>query len=122
MLRHKLGLLAQRPDPDAGSHGETFLNLMQKRLKPGGLYLLDEPETPLSPQRQLALLSLLKQRLAEDCQFIVATHSPILMALPGAEIWLFEAAAIRTVPWNEVEHVALTRAFLANPGRFLDKL
>ncbi len=109
-------------DPDAGSHGETFLNLMQKRLKPGGLYLLDEPETPLSPQRQLALLAILKRALAEDCQLIIATHSPILMALPGAAIWLFEGGQIRPVAWDEVEHVALTRAFLANPRRFLDKL
>jgi len=109
-------------DPDAGSHGETFLKLMTARLKPGGLYLLDEPETPLSPQRQLALLSLLKQRVAEDCQFIIATHSPILMALPGAAIWLFEDGAIRPVAWDEVEHVALTRSFLANPERFLKRL
>jgi predicted ATPase len=109
-------------DPDAGSHGETFLALMQTRLKPGGLYLLDEPETPLSPQRQLALLALLKRAVAEDCQFIIATHSPILMALPGAAIWLFEAGRIRPVAWDETEHVALTRAFLAHPGRFLDKL
>ena len=122
MLRHTLGPLAQRPDPDAASHGETFLALMQTRLKPGGLYLLDEPETPLSPQRQLALLSLMKRCVAEDCQFIVATHSPILMALPGAAIWLFEGGRIRPVAWDETEHVALTRAFLASPGRFLDKL
>jgi predicted ATPase len=109
-------------DPDAGSHGETFLKLMQQRMRPGGLYLLDEPETPLSPQRQLVLLSLLKQRVAEDCQFIIATHSPILMALPGAAIWLFEGGAIKPVAWDEVEHVALTRAFLANPKRFVDRL
>jgi predicted ATPase len=109
-------------DPDAGSHGETFLNLMAQRVRPGGLYLLDEPETPLSPQRQLALLSLLKQRVAEDCQFIIATHSPILMALPDASIWLFEKGRIRPVAWDEVEHVALTRAFLANPERFLKQL
>jgi len=124
VARGQKGALAANygADPDAGSHGETFLDLMQTRLKPGGLYLLDEPETPLSPQRQLALLSLLKQRLAEDCQFIIATHSPILMALPGAEILLFDAGTIRPVPYDEVEHVALTRAFLANPGRFIEKL
>jgi predicted ATPase len=109
-------------DPDAGSHGETFLALMQKRLKPAGLYFLDEPETPLSPQRQLALLAILKRAVAEDGQFAIATHSPILMALPGAAIWQFEAGRIRPVAWDETEHVALTRAFLADPGRFLDKL
>jgi predicted ATPase len=124
VARGQKGALAANygDDPDAGSHGETFLNLMGQRVRPGGLYLLDEPETPLSPQRQLALLSLLKQRVAEDCQFIIATHSPILMALPGASIWLFEAGHIRPVAWDEVEHVALTRAFLANPERFLREL
>ncbi len=109
-------------DPDAGSHGETFLALMQKRLKPAGLYFLDEPETPLSPQRQLALLAILKRAVAEECQLVIATHSPILMALPGAAIWLFEKGRIRDVAWDETEHVALTRAFLASPRRFLDKL
>ena len=109
-------------NPDAGSHGETFLALMQKRLKPAGLYFLDEPETPLSPQRQLALLAILKRAVAEDCQCVIATHSPILMALPGAAIWLFEGGRIRPVAWDETEHVALTRAFLASPRRFLDKL
>lgn len=124
VARGQKGALAARygDDPDAGSHGETFLNVMQERIKPGGLYLLDEPETPLSPQRQLALLALLKARLAEECQFIIATHSPILMALPGAEILLFEGGAVRPVAWDDVEHVSLTRSFLANPGRFLDKL
>lgn len=124
LARSQKGALAAAygDDPDAGSHGETFLALMQARLKPGGLYLLDEPETPLSPQRQLALLALLKRGVAEDCQFIIATHSPILMALPGAAIWLFEGGRIRPVAWDETEHVALTRAFLAHPGRFLDKL
>lgn len=109
-------------NPDAGSHGETFLALMQKRLKPAGLYFLDEPETPLSPQRQLALLAILKRAVAEDCQCVIATHSPILMALPGAEIWLFAGGRIRPVQWDETEHVALTRAFLANPERFLKRL
>lgn len=109
-------------NPDGRSHGETFLAVLQERLKPGGLYFLDEPETPLSPQRQIALLALLKDAIGEDCQFIVATHSPILMALPGAEIWLFENGTIRAVGWEDVEHVSLTRAFLANPQRFLDRL
>jgi len=124
VARGQKGALARAygDDPDAGSHGETFLRVMQERIRPGGLYLLDEPETPHSPQRQLALLALLKQRVAEDCQFVIVTHSPILMALPGAEILLFEGGTIRPVAWDAVEHVALTRAFLANPGRFLDKL
>jgi len=109
-------------DPDARSHGESFLDLLKGRLQPPGLFFLDEPETPLSPARQLALLSLLKALVAEGCQFVIATHSPILMALPGAVILLLENGEIRDVAWEEVEHVSLTRSFLANPDSFLRHL
>jgi predicted ATPase len=109
-------------DADARSHGEGFLNLFQSRFVPGGLYLLDEPEAPLSPQRQLALLSMLKEMTGQDSQFVIATHSPILMALPGADILSFDHAPIRRVPYDEVEHVSLTRDFLNNPEAFLRRL
>ncbi|HEX8720056.1 MAG TPA: AAA family ATPase [Pyrinomonadaceae bacterium] len=109
-------------DADARSHGESFLNLFQSRFVPGGLYLLDEPEAPLSPQRQLALLALLKGMTGQDSQFVVATHSPILMALPGADILSFDRAPVRRVRYDEVEHVSLTRDFLNNPEAFLRHL
>jgi predicted ATPase len=109
-------------NPDGRSHGETFLALLATRLTPGGLYFLDEPEAPLSPARVLSLLALLKDRVEHDCQFIVATHSPILMALPEATILHFESDTVRPVAWDEVEHVRLTRDFLADPGRFLRHL
>lgn len=109
-------------DPDARSHGETFLHLLQQRLHPRGLYFLDEPETPLSPTRVLALLAILRDRAAEDCQFVVATHSPILMALPGAEILLLEGDAITPIRYDEAEHVRITRAFLDDPESFLRRL
>ncbi|HVF67456.1 MAG TPA: AAA family ATPase [Pyrinomonadaceae bacterium] len=109
-------------DADARSHGEGFLNLFQSRFVPGGLYLLDEPEAPLSPQRQLALLSMLKGMVEQDSQFVIATHSPILMALPGADILSFDHAPVRRVPYDEVEHVSLTRDFLNNPEAFLRRL
>ena len=109
-------------DADARSHGESFLHLFQSRFVPGGLYLLDEPEAPLSPQRQLALLSMLKGMAEADSQFIVATHSPILMALPGADILSFDYAPVRRVAYDEVEHVSLTRDFLNNPEAFLRRL
>jgi len=109
-------------DADARSHGEAVLQLLRSRLVPGGLYLLDEPETPLSPLRQLALLSLLQEMIARDCQFVVATHSPILMALPGATILVFEEGRIERRDWDEVEHVALTRDFLRDPEAFLRRL
>jgi predicted ATPase len=109
-------------EPDARSHGETFLHLLQQRLVPGGLYFLDEPEIPLSPTRVLALLAILRDRVAARCQFVIATHSPILMALPGADIRLIEDDAIAPVAYPDVEHVRLTRAFLDDPESFLRRL
>jgi predicted ATPase len=109
-------------DADARSHGESFLHLFRSRFAPGGLYLLDEPEAPLSPQRQLALLSMLKEMVAQDAQFVIATHSPILMALPGAAILSFDRAPVREVSYEEVEHVTLTRDFLNHPESFLRRL
>ncbi|MBY0491670.1 MAG: AAA family ATPase [Gemmatimonadaceae bacterium] len=109
-------------DPDARSHGEAFLNFFQERLVPRGLYLLDEPEAALSPQRQLTLLAMMFDLVAEGAQFIVATHSPILLAYPGARIYSFDDGAIDTIDWEQTEHVRLTRDFLANPERYLRNL
>lgn len=107
---------------DARSHGESFLALFQDRFVPGGLYLLDEPEAPLSPIRQVGLLALLREMIAQNAQFIIATHSPILMALPEAEILHFDQGRIRKADFNELEHVTLTRDFLNNPQSFLKNL
>lgn len=109
-------------DADARSHGESFLNIFQARFVPGGLYLLDEPEAPLSPQRQLALLYLLKGMIEQDAQFIIATHSPILMAFPGASILDFNNYPVAEVAYDELEHVTLTRDILNNPQAFLRHL
>lgn len=104
------------------SHGESFLDLFKARFHSGGLYILDEPEAPLSPINQLALISLMKQMLAEEAQFIIATHSPILMAFPGAEILSIEGGQLKKVVYDELEHVTLTRDFLINPESFLRHL
>lgn len=109
-------------NPDARSHGEAFLNFFQQRLVPRGLYLLDEPEAALSPQRQLTLLAMMFDLVAEGAQFIIATHSPILLAYPGARIYSFDDGAIETTEWEQTEHVRLTRDFLANPERYLRNL
>jgi predicted ATPase len=109
-------------DLDASSHGESFLRLFQSRFVPGGLYLLDEPEAPLSPQSQLALLSMLGDMVRQDAQFIVATHSPIVLAFPGARIYSFDDGAVRETEYESLEHVRLTREFLNEPGRFLRHL
>ena len=109
-------------NPDGFSHGETFLNVLKGRIVPAGLYLLDEPETPLSPSRILALIALIKDGVAQGSQFIIATHSPMLMALPDSEIFEFSAQGIARIAWDETEHVKLTRAFLADPQKFLRRL
>jgi predicted ATPase len=109
-------------NPDARSHGESFMKLFESRLVPGGLYLLDEPEAALSPLRQLSFLSLMKQMVAQDCQFLIATHSPILMAFPEAQILNFDAPPIHEMDYDEIEHVRLTRAFLRDPQAFVRRL
>lgn len=109
-------------DPDARSHGETFLNLLEKRLGVEGLYFLDEPEAPLSPLRVLSLISLLKQVVADGSQLVIATHSPILMAFPGAEILVFEGDQLTKTAWADLDHVRLTRAFLNDPESYLRRL
>jgi len=109
-------------NPDARSHGEAFLNLFHGRFVPGGLYLLDEPEAALSPQSQIGLLALLLHMVHQNAQFIIATHSPILLAYPGARIYSFDHQPVETVEYVDVEHVKLTRDFLNDPGRFIRQL
>lgn len=109
-------------NPDGKSHGETFLALLQRRLAPRGLYFLDEPETPLSPTRVLALMAMLAEAVGQGSQFIIATHSPILMAQPGAVILLADAEGLRPAEWGELEHVRVTRAFLNGPEAVLARL
>jgi len=106
-------------DPDAVSHGQAFLRLFGARLAPGGLYLLDEPEAALSPQSQLGLLAMMSASVAEGSQFVVATHAPILMAIPGATVLSFDDVPVRAVPFEEVASVRLVRDFLAAPERYL---
>jgi predicted ATPase len=107
---------------DARSHGESFLALFQARFVPDGLYLLDEPEAPLSPIRQLALISIIKNMITQNGQFIIATHSPILMAFPEARILDFDGGRIHPARYDELEHVRLMRDFLQDPDAFLRKL
>ena len=107
---------------DARSHGECFLDLFKTRFVPGGLYLLDEPEVPLSPLRQLTLISILKEMIEQDAQFVIATHSPILMAFPGAVILSFDGHGIQPVEYVQLEHVTITRTFLNSPDSFLRHL
>ncbi len=109
-------------DLDANSHGESFLKLFRERFVPGGLYLLDEPEAALSPQSQLGFMTMMRDMVDQDSQFLIATHSPILMAIPGARIYDFDGRPAREVDYEEIEAVNLTRDFLNAPERFLRHL
>ena len=122
--RASLAEMRQRygEDLDARSHGESFLQLFRSRFVPNGLYLMDEPEAPLSPRSQLALLAMLHDMVREGAQFIVATHSPMLLAFPNAAIYSFDRTPPGIVEYEEVEHVNLVRDFLLRPGQFLKHL
>jgi predicted ATPase len=101
------------------SHGESFLALMLERFGGQGVYILDEPEAALSPQRQLAVLSRMHDLVRDDSQFVVATHSPILMAYPDACIYRCDEEGLTKVAYQDTEHFKVTRDFLANPERML---
>ena len=104
------------------SHGESFFALFENRFGGCGLYFLDEPEAALSPKRQLQFLAILHQYCKRGSQFVIATHSPLIMAYPDARIYLLDAAGIREVAYTETEHYLVTRGFLSNPRRTLDVL
>jgi len=124
MARGQAAALTERygENPFARSHGELFLALFDARITAPGLYLLDEPEAPLSPSNQITLLAMIRRAIADGSQFIVATHSPILMALPDAALLDFNQKPPAPIDWRDTEHVSITRAFLANPGAFLRHL
>ncbi len=122
--RNSIGAMEARygANPDAQSHGEAFLSLFAQRLAPNGLFLLDEPEAALSPQSQLAFMAMTRDALATGSQFIIATHSPILMAIPGATIFSFDHLPVQRVDFEELASVALVRDFLQAPERYLRQI
>jgi predicted ATPase len=99
------------------SHGESFLSLVMNRFGGNGLYILDEPEAALSPQRQLTVLSRMHDLIADHSQFIIATHSPILMAYPDAWIYQCTPDGLQRIEYTDTEHYRVTHDFLANPDR-----
>lgn len=101
------------------SHGESFLALAANRFGGGGLYVLDEPEAALSVTGQLALLSIVARAATDGAQFLIATHSPILLALPGARIYELDDEGARAAEYDELEAVRLTRGFLSDPARWV---
>nr|WP_270855133.1 AAA family ATPase [Longibaculum muris] len=103
------------------SHGESFLALVQNNFKPNGLYLLDEPEAALSPQRQLTLLVEMNKLSKLGAQFIVVTHSPILLGLPDAQIYSFDHY-VHEIEYEETDSYQITEMFINNRNQLLEKL
>jgi predicted ATPase len=104
------------------SHGEAFLALVLNRLRGNGFYCFDEPEAALSPMRQLALLAAMRRLVVKGSQFIIATHSPLLLAYPDATIYSFGDGPPQVLAYRDTEHYQVTRAFLENPERMLREL
>ncbi|MBQ8830179.1 MAG: AAA family ATPase [Oscillospiraceae bacterium] len=104
------------------SHGEAFLSLVVNRFDGHGLYILDEPESALSPQRLMSLLVAIDEIVKQDSQFIIATHSPILMSYPDANILQFSECGIEKTAHEKTEHYRITKQFLDNPRRMLKYL
>jgi predicted ATPase len=104
------------------SHGESFFALFENRFGGNGLYILDEPEAALSPSRQMAFLSRMHDLIREDSQFIIATHSPIILGYPDADIWQVSKYGLERVAYEDTEHVQVTRHFLNNRDVMLDML
>lgn len=124
MLGQKWALESRYGDLNAKSHGEGFLQVFRSRILSGGLYLLDEPEAALSPVSQLSLLYLINDMIkdGEGAQFIIATHSPLLMSFPGAHLFSFDEEALSEIEYDQSEHVNLYKRFLADPKQYLERL
>lgn len=110
-------------DMQAFSHGEAYLHIMHQRIQDRGIFLLDEPEAALSPSRQLSLIYFILNHIKSfRAQFVIATHSPILMATPGASIYQITENSMELVDLHETEHYSITKSFLDNPEVFLRHL
>ena len=104
------------------SHGESFRSLILNRFRPRGIYLLDEPEAALSPTSQMSLLCIIDELVKKDAQFIIASHSPIILAYPNADIYEFSEAGIEKKSYKETESYSVTKAFLDDPERMMNFL
>lgn len=104
------------------SHGESFLAIAQNQLRPNGLYIFDEPEAALSPQRQLTLLAEIYEFAKQNSQFIIVTHSPILLGIPDAEILTFDNGTVHTCEYEDTDSYQITKMFIENREQLLKRL
>ncbi|MGH8616031.1 MAG: AAA family ATPase [Gammaproteobacteria bacterium] len=104
------------------SHGESFFAVFANRLHGKGLYILDEPEAALSPTRQMAMISRIHELVRDDSQFIIATHSPIIMAYPNATIFWLSDSGIDTVRYEDTEHYQVSKSFFLQSAKMVERL
>ncbi len=104
------------------SHGEAFLSMLEHKLRGRGIYIFDEPEAALSPKRQLSAIALMASLVKKESQFIIATHSPILMAYPNAKLVQLGENGLEEVKLEDTEHYQITKSFLDNPDLYLGPL
>lgn len=104
------------------SHGEAFLAIVQNRFGKNSLFFFDEPESALSPMRQLVLLAEIDRLAKDGCQFVIATHSPIVMAYPNSRLYWLDRDGVHEKSYQDTEHYQLTRGFLEHPGAYLKHL
>lgn len=110
-------------DMQAFSHGEAYLNILHTRIADKGLYLLDEPEAALSPLKQLSLIAFILSALKNgNTQLLIATHSPILMGIPGALLYEIAEDGMQPVQFRDTDHYRITKTFLDNPDSYLRRL
>lgn len=106
----------------AQSHGESFMALVENRFRGNGIYILDEPEAALSPSRIMRLMCCMNEFVKKDSQFIISTHSPILMAFPNADIYELNENGIKKIAYKETGHYNITKSFIENPDRMFKYL
>lgn len=106
----------------AQSHGESFLSLLMNRFRGEGFYILDEPEAALSPSRQMALISRMHDLVKNNSQFLIATHSPIIMSYPNSSIFVLDGSGIKKIDYERTEHYEVTREFINNYPKMLKVL
>ncbi|MDC0434294.1 AAA family ATPase [bacterium] len=104
------------------SHGESFFALMLNRFSGKSLYILDEPEAALSPSRQLSMMHRMHELVLQDCQFLIATHSPILMAYPEADIQSFGTKGLEKTAYEDTEHYQVMKSFMNDPAGMINRL
>lgn len=109
-------------DPLERSHGEGYLDVLNSRIQSNSLYLMDEPEAALSPTSQMALLSIMKEGINKHCQFIISTHSPILMSYPEAHYYWLNEEGLRAIDYQNISHIQLYKQFLNAPESFMRHL